>query len=50
MTYGANNRDIAIGTRNGAGGGKVYVLKTPGFAAWADQTVLPSTGWLVVMW
>jgi hypothetical protein len=46
MTYGANNRDIAVGTRNGAGGGKVYVLKTPGFAAWADQTVLPSTGWL----
>jgi len=46
VTYGANNRDIAIGTRTGGGGGKVYVLKTPGFAAWADQTVLPSTGWL----
>jgi hypothetical protein len=47
VTYGSGNRDIAVGTRTGGGTGRVYVLrKTPGFAAWADQTVLPSTGWL----
>ena len=45
VNYGSNNRDIAIGTRTGGGGGRVYVRKYPVSAAWADQTVLPSTGW-----
>lgn len=35
-------RDIAIGTRDGGGGGKVYVRKYPGFTAWANQSLPPS--------
>jgi hypothetical protein len=41
LDYGGN-RDIAIGTRDGAGGGRVLVRKYPGFGVWADQTVPPS--------
>jgi hypothetical protein len=37
VNYGANNRDIAIGTRTGGGGGRVYVRKYPVSAAWANQ-------------
>ena len=29
--------DIAIGTKDGAGNGNVYVLKTPGFGGWVAQ-------------
>ena len=45
MTYGAN-RDIAVGTRNGAGTGTIWVLKT-GVASptWANQGLPPSVGW-----
>jgi len=39
IEYGSGNRDIAIGTRTGGGGGGVYVLKAPGFAAWANQNL-----------
>jgi hypothetical protein len=45
IEYGSGKRDIAIGTRTGAGTGRVYVLKRLGFAGWADQTVVPSIGW-----
>ncbi|MBM3142777.1 MAG: exo-alpha-sialidase [Chloroflexi bacterium] len=38
IEYGSGNRDIAVGTRNGGGGG-VYVLKAPGFAGWANQSL-----------
>ncbi len=44
VRYGAN-RDIAIGTRTGAGVGRVFVRQVPGYV-WDDQTVPPSTGWL----
>jgi hypothetical protein len=30
-------RDIAVGTRTGVGTGRVFVLKGPGLAGWADQ-------------
>src|SRR4030043_2443873 len=30
VSYGSNRRDIAVGTRDGAGGGRVYVLRYPG--------------------
>lgn len=49
VTYGGTNRDIAIGTRDGAGGGRVFVLKAPGFGNWNSQDALgspPSTNWL----
>jgi len=36
-TYGAGMHDIAIGTRNGSGNGKVYVIKTPGLSGWVNQ-------------
>jgi len=43
VKYGNNNRDIAIGTRNGGvlPGGRVFVAKMPGFVNWMDQ-VLPA--------
>jgi hypothetical protein len=37
LKYGANDRDIAIGTRTGGGGGRIYVRKYPVSASWADQ-------------
>jgi hypothetical protein len=38
VTYGANNRDIAIGTRDGTGNGTIWVLKAGVVApSWADQ-------------
>lgn len=37
MDYGAGNRDIAVGTRDGIGNGKVYMAKTRGFATWKSQ-------------
>ena len=40
-----DKRDIAIGTRDGTGTGKVYVLKVPGLTGWIDQTIAPSVGW-----
>ncbi len=43
IEYGNGNRDVAIGTRNGAGTGRVYVLKVPFFGSWVDQTN-PATG------
>ncbi len=48
VTYGANNRDVAVGTRTGGGGGKVYVRKYPGLGSWNPQDATgspPSTGW-----
>ncbi|MFC2050964.1 hypothetical protein ACFLTN_07315, partial [Chloroflexota bacterium] len=42
VNYGSNNRDIAIGTRDGVGGGRVYVWKYPVSAAWANQ-LLPAS-------
>ncbi|MBC8274340.1 MAG: hypothetical protein H8E40_05145 [Chloroflexi bacterium] len=43
VTYGSNNRDIAVGTRDGAGGGTIWVLKAGvGSPSWADQ-VLPAS-------
>jgi hypothetical protein len=49
MTYGANNRDVAVGTRTGGGGGKVYVRKYPDITSnWNPQDATgspPSTGW-----
>jgi hypothetical protein len=38
VIYDGTNRDIAIGTRTAVvATGKVYTMKTTGFAAWADQ-------------
>jgi hypothetical protein len=37
VIYDGTNRDIAIGTRTVIGTGRVYTMKTTGFAAWADQ-------------
>jgi len=43
VTYGNNNRDIAIGTRDGTGTGRVFVLKAGvGSPSWADQNLPPS--------
>ncbi len=39
-TYGRGSDlgwDVAIGTKDGAGTGNVYVLKAPGFGGWVDQ-------------
>jgi len=43
VKYGINNRDIAIGTRDGLliPGGRVFVAKMPGFVNWANQ-LLPA--------
>ncbi len=43
MKHGST-RDIAIGTRDGGGGGRVFVRNVSSFG-WADQTVPPSIGW-----
>ncbi|MBN2463361.1 MAG: exo-alpha-sialidase [Dehalococcoidia bacterium] len=40
VTYGNNNHDIAIGTRDGVPGGRVFVAKMPGFSNWMDQVLL----------
>lgn len=32
------NYDVAVGTRTGASGGKVYIYKFPGYGGWADQS------------
>jgi hypothetical protein len=46
MTYGANNRDIAVGTRNNAGTGNIWVLNTGVVPpTWVNQGLPPSTGW-----
>jgi hypothetical protein len=48
VTYSGVNRDIAIGTRDGLGTGRVWVLKAPVFGNWNAQDgtgVPPSTGW-----
>jgi hypothetical protein len=37
VTYSGTNRDIAIGTRTGGGGGNVYVMKAGGFGSWNVQ-------------
>ncbi|MCX6009202.1 MAG: hypothetical protein NTW48_04085, partial [Chloroflexi bacterium] len=38
VTYGGTNRDVAIGTRDGAGNGRVWVLKAGIMSpAWVDQ-------------
>jgi len=46
MTYGANNRDIAVGTRTGAGTGTIWVLNTEVVTpTWVNQSLPPSMGW-----
>ena len=41
-TYGGQGRDIAIGTRTGAGTGRVLILKLDNFTAgWQDQALTP---------
>jgi hypothetical protein len=41
MTYGGTNRDIAIGTRDGTGNGRVWVLKAGTMSpAWVDQLLI----------
>jgi hypothetical protein len=42
VIYGNNNRDIAVGTRTGAGTGRVFVLNTSSFSNWRDQNLTPS--------
>ena len=43
VTYGGTNRDIAIGTRDGAGTGSVWVLKAGMMSpAWVNQLLPPS--------
>ena len=43
VTYGGTNRDVAIGTRDGAGTGRVWVLKAGIMSsAWVDQ-LLPAS-------
>ncbi|MGB8706828.1 MAG: hypothetical protein WCD72_02605 [Dehalococcoidia bacterium] len=37
VIYSGTNRDIAIGTRTGGGGGNVYVMKAGGFGSWNAQ-------------
>jgi hypothetical protein len=41
VTYGGNNRDIAVGTRTGSGGGGVYaIVKRPGISTgWQNQSL-----------
>jgi len=41
VTYGNNSHDVAIGTRDGVPGGRVFVAKMPGFSNWMDQLLLP---------
>jgi hypothetical protein len=38
----SGNRDIAIGTRTGAGTGRIYVLKKPSAFGWVNQNKPPS--------
>ncbi|HEX7365309.1 MAG TPA: hypothetical protein VF366_09100, partial [Dehalococcoidia bacterium] len=48
VTYGGTNRDIAVGTRDGAGAGRIFVMRAPGFGNWNVQNGLgipPSVGW-----
>jgi len=43
VTYGGTNRDVAIGTRDGAGAGRVWILKAGvGSPAWVNQLLPPS--------
>ena len=44
LTYSGTKHDIAIGTRTGAGGGRVFMM-TPGTGNWRPQDALPSTNW-----
>jgi hypothetical protein len=46
VTYGGINRDIAIGTRDGAGTGRVFIMEAVGFGSWNQQVSAPSTGWV----
>jgi len=50
VTYGGTNRDIAVGTRDGAGAGRVFVMRAPSFGSWNPQDASPtanppSVGW-----
>ncbi len=40
VDYGGR-RDIAVGTATGAGGGRVFVVKSTGFTGWIDQSTAP---------
>jgi hypothetical protein len=43
VTYGSNSRDVAIGTRDGGGTGKVWILRAAEMApSWGDQGLPPS--------
>lgn len=44
--YTSSNRYVAIATRNGAGGGRVFTIKSPGTNAWINQTLPPSLNWI----
>ena len=47
VNYGNNNRDIAIGTRVGAGTGTVWIMKVGvGTSIWVDQSGGSSIGWI----
>jgi hypothetical protein len=42
VTYSSVNRDIAIGTRDGVGGGRVFTMQAPGFSSWRNQNLPPA--------
>ena len=44
MKYG-NQRDVLVGTRTGAAGGRLFLIKAPGYTSWVNQlTVTPPIG------